>query len=96
MTSFALITPDRNDRKELLQNCIRQVDRFHFKAPHFIINYRADSEDCDIVPRIKKGIQKAKEIGAEWAVIVENDDFYGSDYLDRIIPYMKDFVFYRG
>jgi hypothetical protein len=93
MTPFALITPDRNDRKDFLAHCKEQVERFHFKAPHFIINYPSESEECDIVPRIKRGIKKAKEAGAEWCVIIENDDYMPPDYLDRIIPYMDKYDF---
>lgn len=94
MEKFAILTPDRNDRKELLQHCKEQVSRFHFKAKHYIINYTSDSEDCDIVPRIKRGIAQAKTDGHSWVVIAENDDHYPADYLDRIIPYMAthDFI----
>jgi len=89
-SKFAIITPDRNDRKELLQHCREQVKRFHFKAEHYVINYKAETEDCDLIPRVKKGIDMAKAEGCEWVVIVENDDHYPADYLDRIIPYMQD------
>jgi len=90
MIPFAIITPDRNDRNELLQHCRGLVERFHFKAEHYVINYKAETEDCDLIPRVKKGIAMAKAEGCEWVVICENDDHYPADYLDRIIPYMQD------
>lgn len=94
MEKFALLTPNRGgEREQLLKFCREQVERFHFKAKHFVINQHPETEECDLVPRVKKGIALAKSEGIEWIVMIESDDYYPADYLDRIIPYMKDYDF---
>lgn len=95
MEKFALLTPNRGgEREQLLKFCREQVERFHFKAPHYVINHHPETEQCDLIPRVKKGIAMAKAEGIDWICMVESDDFYPNDYLDRIIPYMAthDFI----
>lgn len=94
MEKFALITPNRGgERDQLLQFCKDQVGRFHFKANHYVINHYPETEECDLIPRVKKGIAMAKADGIDWIVMIESDDYYPADYLDRIIPYMSQFDF---
>lgn len=93
METFAVLTFCRGDRPKFYEHCLWQVERFHFNAPHIKVVHQPDSETCDICHRVKRGINIARSEGFTWIVIVESDDFYPVDYLDRIIPYMKDFDF---
>lgn len=82
---FAVIIPDRNDRKELLSFCLHQLARMNTKPDKiYIIDYPPKDGNFDLVPRIKKGIAQAKEDGYDLVFILENDDFYPSDYFDSI------------
>ena len=85
---ICLITPDRNDRPEFLKHCIWQMERQTLRAgAHFIISDPCINGVVDIVPRIKKGIVLAKEMGFEYCFIIENDDFYPDDYIERMSEY---------
>lgn len=42
------------------------------------------SDAIDLVPRVKLGIQMAKQDGFDLVFIVESDDFYPKDYFDNI------------
>ena len=94
MVNFCILTFDRGDRKPFYDFCKEQVKRFHFNARHICIDHRPETEECDIVPRFRKGLAIAKSEGFEWVVVVESDDYYPPDYLDRLIPYMEtnDFI----
>ena len=92
--SLLIITPDRNDRPELLNHCKWQVSQFVNKAEHLIVNYPAKNNDADIRDRVKFGYEAAIDGGFKWVAIVENDDFYAKDYLLRMWDYFdtSDFI----
>lgn len=46
----------------------------------YLMNDKPISEDVDLVPRIRKGVELAKRDGFEWCFIIENDDYYPADY----------------
>lgn len=46
----------------------------------YLMNDKPISEEVDLVPRIRKGVELAKRDGFEWCFIVENDDYYPEDY----------------
>lgn len=82
---FAVIIPDRNDRKELLSFCLHQLARMNTKPDKiYIIDYPPKDGNFDLVPRIKKGVEQAKADGYDLVFIIENDDFYPADYFDNI------------
>lgn len=78
---YCTITPTRGDRPQLLAFCRHQLDRMSEGRPSFVIDYKPRSADADLVPRIKHGVQKAKEAGCEYVFIIEDDDYYPKDYL---------------
>lgn len=88
---IVLITPDRNDRPELLEHCKYQMQRQTVKAEHLIINYEATPGVVDIVPRVKEGIRQAKELGADHLLIIENDDYYPDNYVETMLKCLKRF-----
>jgi hypothetical protein len=91
MNDIALITPDRGDRPEFLEHCIWQMQRQTLRlGSHFIINGLGKEGVVDIVPRIKRGIKNAMEEGYDICFIIENDDYYPDDYLERMMANFKN------
>lgn len=89
--TFCAITPTRGDRPELLEHCKWQVSRMTLRPEkHFIIDYPPKNGNKDLVERLQFGISLAKEY--EWAFIIEDDDFYGADYFERLYRHDADFV----
>jgi hypothetical protein len=83
MKKIVLITPDRNDRPELLEHCKYQMLRQTLRPyDHLVVNFDAVQGVVDIVPRVKKGIKIAGEMGADSCCIIENDDYYPDNYLE--------------
>lgn len=94
MNKIALITPDRGDRPEFLEHCKWQMQRQTIKNfTHFIIGEPGVDGVVDIVPRIRRGIQLAHHAGFEYCFIIENDDYYPDNYLERM---MANFPYSAG
>lgn len=83
---IAVVVPDRGDRPQFLDNCLRMIERQTLK-PHIleVVNYPAVSEACDITPRYKKGYQDASDKGADCILFMENDDFYHESYIETMV-----------
>lgn len=92
--TFAAIVPDRNDRKELTDQCFRQLGRMTVKPDKvYHINYHPESEGYDLKTRLHRGYILAKADGIDWIFITENDDAYNSDYFEKFLPYMDKYDF---
>jgi hypothetical protein len=81
--NYCTITPTRGDRPELLQFCLKQLTKMNRgKLPvnAYLMNDRPTSDQPDLVPRIRKGVELAKRDGFEWVFIIEDDDFYPENY----------------
>lgn len=92
---YCTITPTRGDRPQLLAFCKHQLDRMSEGRPSFVIDYKPKSVDADLVPRIKVGLEMAKKEECEYVFIVEDDDYYPSDYLrSKVLDF--DFFGYRS
>jgi hypothetical protein len=92
MTPFAVIIPDRNDRPELTKHCFWQIQRMTRKPDEIIhVNYPPISQDMDLAERVHNGVMAAKSKGYELVFIMENDDFYPSDYFERFGDMKGDF-----
>jgi hypothetical protein len=90
MKKIVLITPDRGDRPELLSHCMWQMERQTVSPlKHLVINYPGISGVVDIVPRVKEGIKQALELGAEFVLIIENDDYYPDNYVETMSKLME-------
>lgn len=95
MNKFAVIIPDRGDRPEFLQHCKNQIEALVLKPHHcFIVNYAPQSDDFDLVPRIKVGIEHCKSLGIDLVFIIENDDFYPPDYFVKFQPHFEHHEFF--
>lgn len=85
--NWCTITPNRGgERPALLEHCVHQLKRMGCRMNSYIINHPAKSSACDLVPRIKMGVELARRDGFEYAFIVESDDYYPSDYFQRFNP----------
>lgn len=92
--TFAAIIPDRNDRKELTDQCFRQLGRMTVKPDKvYHINYHPESEGYDLKTRLHRGWLQAKADGIDWVFVFENDDMYPSDYFERFIPFFENYDF---
>lgn len=92
--TFAAIIPDRNDRKELTDQCFRQLGRMTVKPDKFYhINFHPESEGYDLKTRLHRGYLQAKADGMDWIFIIEDDDFYPANYFEKFLPYMDKYDF---
>ena len=92
--TFATIIPDRNDRKELTDQCFRQLGRMTLKPDHvYHINYHPESEGYDLKTRLHRGYLQARSDGYDWIFVCENDDYLPNDYFERFRPYMDKYDF---
>lgn len=88
--NFCIITPTRGDRQKLLDFNLSRIDGL----PSIVVNYSPESDSIDLVPRIRKGIQAAKVNGFEFVFIMEDDDYYPTNYFDAFDYVNNDFVGY--
>jgi hypothetical protein len=92
---FAVIVPDRRDRKEFTENCLRQLERMTLKPDRiFHIDHAALGPGFDLIDRIKQGVSLATHTGYDLCFIVENDDYYPANYFERFAPYFNDYHFF--
>jgi hypothetical protein len=89
--AFATITPSRGDRNKLLGFTMARLN-----APFKITCIEPPkSDDVDLVPRVKHGIEVAKRNGYEFVFIIEDDDYYPLDYFEHFEDFEQfDFVGY--
>lgn len=92
---FGIIIPDRGDRPDFFSHCMWQIARFTLKPDHvFCINYAPESENVDLVQRVRVGVERAIQAGIDLVFIIENDDAYPADYFNRFQPYFEKFDFF--
>lgn len=84
----AAIIPTRGDRKELLLHCMKQLANQTVKPDKvYIIDYPPKSNDFDLVPRIRRGYELAKD--ADLVFIIEDDDYYPDTYFEDVLSKFK-------
>lgn len=49
----------------------------------YFIDYKPESENIDLVERVKKGFEQAKADGYEYVFIIEDDDHYPDNYFTK-------------
>lgn len=82
---FCTITPSRGDRGQFLEFCKHQLSRMNTKPDKsYFIETTPTNDSCDLVKRVKLGVQLAKQDGFDLCFIVEDDDQYPKDYFDNI------------
>lgn len=85
MEPFATLTVDRGDRPQLLEFCRHQIDRFTIQPKHkiFVVD-PPTSDKVDLVMRMRKGITAAKNFGIDLVFVIESDDYYAPDHIERL------------
>lgn len=84
--SHLILTPTRGDRPKLLEHCRNQVRRFTASYNiHVLVDYKPKSFKPDLKDRIKEGYDEALRLGVDWVIIVEDDDYYPTDYLHKVL-----------
>lgn len=90
---YCSVTPNRGgERDTLLKFCAEQIKDMGISNA-YIINDPPKGPKPDLVPRIKQGIEMAKRDGFDWIFIIESDDSYPSDYVERYLPHMTAYDF---
>lgn len=90
---FCTITPSRGDRPELLNFCKHQISRMtHQPDETFFIDHQPPSRDVDLALRVRMGIAMAEAKGIDVCYIVEDDDYYPSDYFETMDMTGFDFI----
>jgi hypothetical protein len=85
MEKYAIITPTR-DRPIMMAQCKRMVRKFTIQPEkHYIIDYNPIADGVDISERIQLGVEMAKSDGIDLVFIIEDDDYYPSEYISRFM-----------
>lgn len=92
---FCTITPDRGEKERapLLEFCKHQLSRMTLKPDKsYFITDPPTSPKVDLVERIQRGVEMAKQDGFEYAFIIESDDAYPANYFQQFD--IGEFSFY--
>lgn len=85
-----IIIPDRNDRPELLANCLRMIDAQTLKPTIIeLVNDRAINDSPDITRRYRLGYERLRNKGLDVIAFMENDDWYAPIYLQDMVSNWK-------
>lgn len=91
---IATLTTTRGDRR-IFSDFARVQVELQTVDPSFvyIIDSPPHNTEFDLVTRVKKGIEMARNDGVEYIVIIEDDDCYPSNYIETLLPHLTvDFV----
>lgn len=84
MEPFATLTVSRGDRPQFLEFCKEQITNFTIQPKHSIfVTEPPTSEECDITVRMRKGIVAARNLGIDIVYVIEDDDAYDADYIEK-------------
>ena len=92
---IAVITPTRGDRDIFLEKCKNYVASQTVQPDEFIvIDYEPSpvnmSPKLDQIKRVIEGVKIAKNAGCRKIIIMEDDDYYGNDYIENILNNWKN------
>lgn len=92
---FCVIIPDRNDRFQLTEFCLKQLDRMTLKPDNiFHMNNSPVGSGFDLVSRIYDGVKQAQVEGYDLCFVIENDDYYPANYFEKFAPYFEKYDFF--
>lgn len=81
-----VIIPDRGDRPQFLENCLRMLRAQTYKGfETCLVNHKPKTKSFDLTERIRLGFEYFKERDFDCVLIIENDDFYSEHYIDEFI-----------
>lgn len=80
---IAIIIPDRNDRPQLLANCLRMMQAQTLQPAHIeLVDYAPLSDAIDITQRYRIGYERLQGRDVDLIAFIENDDYYHPSYLE--------------
>jgi hypothetical protein len=92
--NIATLTPTRGDRPELFNFCREQIEAQTVQpTDKYFIAFQPTDRQPDITKRIKNGYELAKQHGMEWVIILEDDDSYRQDHIERYSRFMDRYDF---
>lgn len=94
MEPFATLTVDRGDRPQFFDFCMHQISRFTTQPKHtIIVNEPPTSNATDLTKRMRMGIVAARNLGIDLVYVIESDDYYPKDYIEKLHTGVKyDFI----
>lgn len=82
----AILIPDRGDRPQFLQNCLRMMKNQTVIPDHIeIVNDAPVTDEKDITWRYKTGYDRLRNKGFDVVALIENDDWYAPYYLEYML-----------
>jgi hypothetical protein len=82
---IGVIIPDRNDRSELLKNCMRMLEAQTVQPDVVeLVNYEPKTDKCDITQRYRTGYNNLRNKNLDAIFFIENDDFYHPTYIETM------------
>lgn len=82
---IAVLIPDRGDRPEMLQNCLRMLANQTMKIDYIeIVNDAPSDSRPDITKRYRIGYKRLSNKGFECIFLIENDDYYAPNYIETM------------
>lgn len=83
---IGVIIPTRNDRPLFEANCLRMILSQTIKPDIIeVIDNPPETQDCDITWRYKIGYDKLRNKNIDVIFLMENDDFYSSNYIETML-----------
>jgi glycosyltransferase involved in cell wall biosynthesis len=90
---IGVLIPDRNDRPELLANCLRML-KAQTLQPDVIELVNDPSpfkpDEKDITWRYRTGYDRMRKRGFDLIALIENDDYYSPNYLETMVAAWND------
>lgn len=81
--NIGIIIPDRGDRPDFLENCLRMMQRQTMQPVEIaVVNDPPESEACDITKRYRIGYDRLRNKNLDLIAFIENDDWYHPEYLE--------------
>lgn len=83
---IAVLIPDRNDRPNFLQNCLRMIDNQTLKPDIIeLVNFIPTDSKCDITKRYRIGYDNLRNKEVDIICLIENDDYYHPEYIETMV-----------
>jgi len=81
-----IIIPDRNDRPEFLENCLRMINGQTIKPTIIeVVNDTPLNDFCDITRRYRMGYDRLRDKNLDCILFIENDDWYAPNYIETML-----------
>lgn len=88
---IALITPTCSPERKSLLNFVkkRMAEQTKKADMHIIIDRPNTSGKSDLTTRYREGLEKAFKAGCTLAFLIEDDDYYPKDYVEKMYEFWK-------